>query len=388
MKFRTEIDIAPLGVKIGYGNRILALGSCFAEHIAGRLAEARFRIVTNPTGILFNPLSIAAALRSYADEAPVQHTELDFDGELWFHYGFHGSLSAASPDEALSAMNAARKAGAEALRRADRVLLTLGTAWVYEHNGQVVANCHRQPATEFVRRRLGVAEITGAFSALLAGPLAGKEVILTVSPVRHLGDGLEGNAVSKATLRLAAEELAAAHAAVHYFPAYEVLNDDLRDYRFYADDLVHPSAQAIQYVWEKFIPAVLSDEARRLLPDVRHIVVAAAHRPRNPRSEAYEVLNDDLRDYRFYADDLVHPSAQAIQYVWEKFIPAVLSDEARRLLPDVRHIVVAAAHRPRNPRSEAYREFCRRRIGEIAALPQVDFQAEEEYFRRCIEINS
>ena len=214
MKFRTEIDIAPLGVKIGYGNRILALGSCFAEHIAGRLAEARFRIVTNPTGILFNPLSIAAALRSYADEAPVQHSELDFDGELWFHYGFHGSLSAASPDEALAAMNAARKAGAEALRRADRVLLTLGTAWVYEHNGQVVANCHRQPATEFVRRRLGVAEITGAFSALLAGPLAGKEVILTVSPVRHLGDGLEGNAVSKATLRLAAEELAAAHAAV------------------------------------------------------------------------------------------------------------------------------------------------------------------------------
>lgn len=274
MKFRTEIDIAPLGVKIGYGNRILALGSCFAEHIAGRLAEARFRIVTNPTGILFNPLSIAAALRSYADEAPVQHSELDFDGELWFHYGFHGSLSAASPDEALAAMNAARKAGAEALRRADRVLLTLGTAWVYEHNGQVVATCHRQPATEFVRRRLGVAEITGAFSALLAGPLAGKEVILTVSPVRHLGDGLEGNAVSKATLRLAAEELAAAHAAVHYFPAYEVLNDDLRDYRFYADDLVHPSAQAIQYVWEKFIPAVLF--GRGTTPAPRR----AAHRRR------------------------------------------------------------------------------------------------------------
>ena len=171
-------------------------------------------------------------------------------------------------------MNAARKAGAEALRRADRVLLTLGTAWVYEHNGQVVANCHRQPATEFVRRRLGVAEITGAFSALLAGPLAGKEVILTVSPVRHLGDGLEGNAVSKATLRLAAEELAAAHAAVHYFPAYEVLNDDLRDYRFYADDLVHPSAQAIQYVWGKIHPR--SALGRGTTPAPRR----AAHRRR------------------------------------------------------------------------------------------------------------
>ena len=305
------------------GTQIRALGEVPMDLLAGGDVEIIDGSHTLAMPGLVNTHSHAAMtlLRSYADETPVQHSELDFDGELWFHYGFHGSLSAASPDEALAAMNAARKAGAEALRRADRVLLTLGTAWVYEHNGQVVANCHRQPATEFVRRRLGVAEITGAFSALLAGPLAGKEVILTVSPVRHLGDGLEGNAVSKATLRLAAEELAAAHAAVHYFPAYEV-------------------------------------------------------------------LNDDLRDYRFYADDLVHPSAQAIQYVWEKFIPAVLSDEARRLLPDVRHIVVAAAHRPRNPRSEAYREFCRRRIGEIAALPQVDFQAEEEYFRRCIEINS
>ena len=321
MKFRTEIDIAPLGVKIGYGNRILALGSCFAEHIAGRLAEARFRIVTNPTGILFNPLSIAAALRSYADEAPVQHSELDFDGELWFHYGFHGSLSAASPDEALAAMNAARKAGAEALRRADRVLLTLGTAWVYEHNGQVVANCHRQPATEFVRRRLGVAEITGAFSALLAGPLAGKEVILTVSPVRHLGDGLEGNAVSKATLRLAAEQLTERFKCSAYFPAFEI-------------------------------------------------------------------LTDDLRDYRFYADDLVHPAPQAVAYVWEKFAPAVLTDEALRLLPEAEAIVAAAAHRPRNPQGEAHRAFCRRQLERIAALPEMDFQSETAYFRRCLEINS
>lgn len=321
MKFRTEIDIAPLDVKIGYANRLLALGSCFAEHIAGRLREAKFRIAANPSGILFNPLSIAAAIRSYADGAPVQHTELNFDGELWFHYGFHGSFSAPAPDKALAGMNAAREAGAEALHEADRVLVTFGTAWVYEHCGEVVANCHRQPATEFVRRRLGVAEIVEAFSALISGPLAGKEVILTVSPVRHLGDGLEGNAASKATLRLAAGELADLHAGVHYFPAYEV-------------------------------------------------------------------LNDDLRDYRFYADDLVHPSAQAVQYIWEKFVPAVLSDEAQRLLPYVRHIVVAAAHRPRDPRSEAYREFCRRRLREIAELPQIDFQAEAEYFRRCIEINS
>ena len=289
MKFRTEIEIAPLGTKIGYENRILALGSCFAEHIAGRLAQAKFRVTANPSGILFNPLSIAAALRSYAGEKPVRHSELGFDGELWFHYGFHGSFSAPEADQALAAMNAARKSGAEALRAADRIVLTFGTAWVYEHDGAVVANCHRRPAAEFTRRRLGVDEIVTAFADLMAGPLGGREVILTVSPVRHLGDSLAGNAV---------------------------------------------------------------------------------------------------RDYRFYADDLVHPSPQAVEYVWEKFSATVLSEQARRLLPDVRHIVVAAAHRPRNPQSATYREFCRRRLEEIAALPQIDFRTEAEYFRRCIEINS
>ena len=196
-----------------------------------------------------------------------------------------------------------------------------GTAWVYEHDGAVVANCHRRPAAEFTRRRLGVDEIVTAFADLMAGPLGGREVILTVSPVRHLGDSLAGNAVSKAALRLAAEELAERFPDVHYFPAYEI-------------------------------------------------------------------LNDDLRDYRFYADDLVHPAPQAVEYVWEKFSAAVLSEQARRLLPDVRHIVVAAAHRPRNPQSATYREFCRRRLEEIAALPQIDFRTEAEYFRRCIEINS
>lgn len=145
MKFRTEIEIAPLGTKIGYENRILALGSCFAEHIAGRLAQAKFRVTANPSGILFNPLSVAAALRSYAGESPVRHSELGFDGELWFHYGFHGSFSAPEADQALAAMNAARKSGAEALRAADRIVLTFGTAWVYEHDGAVVANCHRRP---------------------------------------------------------------------------------------------------------------------------------------------------------------------------------------------------------------------------------------------------
>ena len=321
MKFRTEIEPAPRSVRIGYDNRILTLGSCFAAHIAGRLAAAKFHVIENPSGILFNPLSIAAAIRSYALPAPVFREELEFDGEMWYHFGFHGDFSAPTADEALRRMNAARQAGAAALRTADRVILTLGTAWVYEREGQIVANCHRRPAAEFTRRRLGVAEIVGSLAPLIEGPLAGKQILLTVSPVRHLGDGLEGNAVSKATLRLAVEELKQSFRCVDYFPAFEI-------------------------------------------------------------------LTDDLRDYRFYADDLVHPAPQAIAYVWEKFVQTALDDRARQLLPEVEAIVAAAAHRPRNPHGEAHRAFCRRQLERIEAIPEVDFQRESTLFRQCIEINS
>ena len=321
MKFRTEIEPAPRSVRIGYDNRILTLGSCFAAHIAGRLAAAKFHVIENPSGILFNPLSIAAAIRSYALPAPVFREELEFDGEMWYHFGFHGDFSAPTADEALRRMNAARQAGAAALRTADRVILTLGTAWVYEREGQIVANCHRRPAAEFTRRRLDVEEIVETIAALLEGPLAGKQILLTVSPVRHLGDGLEGNAVSKAALRLAVEELKQSFRCVDYFPAFEI-------------------------------------------------------------------LTDDLRDYRFYADDLVHPAPQAIAYVWEKFVQTALDDRARQLLPEVEAIVAAAAHRPRNPHGEAHRAFCRRQLERIEAIPEVDFQRESTLFRQCIEINS
>lgn len=322
MKFRTEIETAPSRVRIGYSNRVLALGSCFADHMACRLAQAKFAVTANPTGPLFNPVSLADALEAFASRRPVAADELHrgADGR-WCHFDFHGRFDASSADEALAAMNEARRLGREALRRADRVVLTLGTAWVYERGGRAVANCHKFPAAEFVRRRLGPDETVAVLDAALAGPLAGKEVLLTVSPVRHLGDGLEGNAVSKAVLRLAAEELAARHAAVSYFPAFEILNDDLRDYRFYADDLVHPSPQAVAYIWERFAATVLTERAQRLLPEVESLVAAAAHRPFDARSEAYIA-------------------------------------------------------------------FCRKQLARIEALPEVDFTHEARYFRRCIEINS
>ncbi len=285
MKFRTEIESAPLGCTIGYENRILMLGSCFAENIGRRLAEAKFRTAINPTGILFNPLSIAAAIRDFNRE--VQPEELHHDGQRWFHFGFHGDFAADTAEKALDLMNAARRTASEALKTADRMVLTLGTAWIYEREGEVVANCHRRPASEFTRRRASVGEITATLGSLIENELQGREVILTVSPVRHLGDTLAGNSVSKATLRLAAEEIADLYPSVHYFPAYDIVCDELRDYRFYADDLTHPSSQAVEYVWERFAEAALSVRAKELLPQVERIVATLSHRPRNPRSEAH-----------------------------------------------------------------------------------------------------
>lgn len=320
MKFRTEIETTPFPpeARIGYGNRILALGSCFAEEMTARLRELRFSCTLNPSGALFNPASVAEAIRSYAAGEPVRKEELHEQDGVWFHFGFHSSRSATDPDEALARMNAARRAGTEALRRADRMILTFGTAWVYERENRIVANCHRSPATDFVRRRLSVAEIVTEYDDLLRTVLVGKQVLLTVSPVRHAGDGLTGNCVSKAVLRLAAEELAERHAQVRYFPAYEILTDDLRDYRFYASDLVHPSAQAVEYIWEKFSEAALDERARRIAP-------AAAR------------------------------------------------------------IAAAAAHRPQNPRSEAFRAFCLRQLATIAALPEVDFSEEKSYFEHYLQ---
>ncbi len=288
MKFRTEIEIRPMGFSIGHDSRILAVGSCFAENIGRKLADAKFRIAVNPTGILFNPASIAASIRSFG--CGVQHGELQHDGQRWFHFGFHGDFSAPTAEEALEKMNTARHAAAAALSEADTVILTLGTAWVYERGGEVVANCHRRPAAEFVRRRMGVEEVVSTLESLMTDQLRGKNIILTVSPVRHLGDTLAGNAVSKATLRLAAATIAERHPAVEYFPAFEIMTDDLRDYRFYDEDMIHPTPQAVEYIWERFTEAALTGRARSLLPQIEQIVATASHRPRDPRSAAHREL--------------------------------------------------------------------------------------------------
>ena len=290
MKFRTEIEIAPLAEGLAYGAKIFALGSCFAENISERLKRAKFSISTNPFGVLFNPFSIANALERLADARTFAVCDITAGKESFFSFDAHSSLDGKSHAEAFGNLNKAVAQGAKSLADADWVILTFGTAWVYEKEGKVVANCHKQPASHFVRRRLSVAEIVERYSRLFEGVLRDKKVILTVSPVRHIGDGLQENSVSKATLRLAVEELVAKYENACYFPSYEILIDDLRDYRYYADDLAHPSKMAVDYVWERFCEAVLAEEAKVKMPFVEQIVAAAEHRPFNPESEAHKTF--------------------------------------------------------------------------------------------------
>ncbi len=270
MKFRTEIEIAPLADRIGYQHRLLAIGSCFAEHIAAKLTEAKFRIATNPTGILAQSVvdRRSAAQLCQVRARPAGGIAIRRRTVVSLRFSRLVRRHRRRPRTGTNEHRTKSRCGGT--RNGRFLLLTFGTAWVYERNGRPVANCHRQPASEFIRRRLTVEEIVAAFDLLFDGSLANKRILLTVSPVRHIGDGLAENALSKAILRVAAAEMEARHANVHYFPAYEIVTDDLRDYRFYADDLAHPAPQAVEYIWEKFTAAALDDEARHRYPKSKH----------------------------------------------------------------------------------------------------------------------
>lgn len=289
MEFRTPVEIRPFEKKITHSMQGLSIGSCFAGNIAARMQRARFRIADNPFGVMFNPISIADALQAMYDGTRYEQGGLVCRDGVWSSFAFHGSFSSTCPGDALAAMNRAADEGGRALRGAEYVIVTFGTAWVYElaGGGGVVANCHKFPATDFRRRRLTVGEIVGRYNALLDSVLAGRQVIFTVSPVRHVKDGFPENTLSKAILIQAVHELVGSHPDAHYFPAFEIVNDELRDYRFYADDMVHPSQLAVDYIWERFSQAAFDAQTRQLAGEIAKLTDAMNHRPLNPDSQAH-----------------------------------------------------------------------------------------------------
>lgn len=290
--FRTQLPLPTYPFSIGHEDSTLAVGSCFAQHISERLRRLRFPVVLNPFGILYNPVSIANALRHILAGHPFTQNDLFQHQELWRSFDHHTSFAHTHPDQALQQMNAALSEAHTQLPKSRLLILTLGTAFAYrlKSNGQFVANCHQVPGHRFEKVRLGISDMQMNLERALEGfktIAPDLQVLITVSPVRHQRDGLIQNQRSKAALLLTAEALVNQYAWVHYFPAYEWMMDELRDYRFYTEDLLHPNKQAIDFIWQKFDAAFFSQPTRSLNQRIEQILRAFAHHPRFPEREAH-----------------------------------------------------------------------------------------------------
>ncbi len=288
-----------------YEQHFLLLGSCFAETIGRKLLEYRFTGDVNPFGVLYNPFSIADALERLIENRPFVASELfNYDG-WWYSWAHHGSFSAKTQEQALANINTIYSVATERFEQTDVLILTFGSAWVYEHDGSVVANCHKVPEREFTRRRLSVDEIVERYTVLLSRLLKNRphlRIVFSVSPIRYLRNGATENQTSKAILLLAAEALCRQFEVAIYFPSYEIVLDELRDYRFFADDMIHPSSMAVEYVWERFCAAFFTEKTLELLPQVAKINKALQHRPLKADSEAYrrfiEQIECDLAELK------------------------------------------------------------------------------------------
>lgn len=295
--FFTPVDIAPAPFNSGYSRRHLFIGSCFAENMGLKMQDLKFCTDVNPFGILYNPASAAACIDRLITGKPFMENELFYHNGLWHSFLHHGRFSAPSLPRALSGINERLMFSAEFLRKADFLILTFGTAWVFElkSSGMTVSNCHKVPASGFRRFRLSVDQVVAAVNFSL-GQLRkinpDIRVIITVSPVRHLKDGATGNQLSKATLLLAAEKLvqSAGNDSTVYFPAYELMMDELRDYRYYAEDMVHPSPAAVDFIWEKFTGWFLDKESRQIAGKLFPLLQARSHRPINKETAEYQVF--------------------------------------------------------------------------------------------------
>ena len=292
--FHTPVVIPPASLKTSYSGKHVFIGSCFTENIGAKMDALKFKTDINPFGILFNPASISMCIKRLVSGREFTSDELFPHGGLWHSYSHHGQFSGTSPESTLLKINERFRTSSSFLQKADILLLTFGTAWVYElkASGQIVSNCHKVPAQEFKRFRLTVNDIVTVMREALeqlqtVNP--GVKVICTVSPVRHLNDGAVENQLSKAALLLAVDKLISGFGEemCSYFPAYELMMDELRDYRFYGDDMVHPSTVAIDFIWEKFSDWLIDKESLELSEKVSSILQAKNHRPLNRNTPAF-----------------------------------------------------------------------------------------------------
>ncbi|MBL7972137.1 MAG: GSCFA domain-containing protein [Prolixibacteraceae bacterium] len=295
MSLITEINIPEFPWKMDYSNKTMFIGSCFTENIGQKLIDLKFDVDMNPFGILYNPESIANSLQILLEKRVFSEYDLFQDQGLWNSFYHHSRFSDTDPVVTLEKINSRIASSHEFLSNADFLVITFGTAWAYEllHSGQIVSNCHKVPAAQFSRVRLGVHEITEAYRSLLEELWAFNpklKVVFTVSPIRHWKDGAVENQVSKAILLLAIDRLRTGFGErdCGYFPAYELMMDELRDYRFYAEDMIHLSPFAVDYIFDRFCKVMVTKESKNVSQSVLKVQKAVQHRPANPTSDEYK----------------------------------------------------------------------------------------------------
>jgi hypothetical protein len=292
MEFQLPITLPPLPIPIKYGDKILLTGSCFTEHIGTALKDWKFDILQNPNGILFDPASVASSLISYLQ--PQQYTEKDlfYLNEVWQSWQHHSLFSHVDQAAALDGINTSQQQAHDFLKQADWLIITLGSAFSYRlaDNGNAVANCHRAPAQTFQKHLMTIEEINTALDSCLHQLFyfnPNLKVLFTISPVRHIRDGVVDNNRSKARLIEAVHHLVNKFDRINYFAAYELVIDILRDHRFYDIDMVHPNYPATQFVLEKFTQQCIDPDAYPLLEEIKKIVIARKHKPFQPATRAH-----------------------------------------------------------------------------------------------------
>ncbi len=305
MEFRLAFTPKPFVSKISHQHQLFLIGSCFTENIGSKLKQLKFSVLENPNGILFNPISIVKSLDSYIDNRQYSEEDLFYQNECWNSWEHHSRFSHPDKDTCLQMINQSQQAAHQFLKTTNWLFITVGSAFVYKlqtaasysplgdggGDGVVVANCHKVPTDKFAKKLLSPEEVETAFKTVLEKIVAfnpSVKIIFTISPVRHLRDGFVENNRSKATLIHAIQQLVDTGDNLFYFPAYELVIDDLRDYRFYAEDMVHPNYAATNYVWEKFTAAAIDEPSQLLMKEINQLNAAMSHKPFNPASAAHK----------------------------------------------------------------------------------------------------
>lgn len=300
MKFSTEVPIPIIENKITYDSKIVSIGSCFAENISQKLSYFQFQNSVNPTGILFHVNAIKQLLDRIVNNRIFTEKDVFYFNEVWSSFECHSSMNQLSKEKKISVLNKNLELFNSQLQQATHFILTLGTAWVYEsiETGKIVANCHKVPQKMFRKKLLSIDEIENnliEIQNLIKKIAPTIQMIYTISPVRHIKDGFTENQRSKAHLIVALQQFLEKNPKTnYYFPAYEILIDELRDYRFYTEDLIHPTNIAINFIWEKFKNACIEPSIYEDMKKIEKLQNALSHKPFNPHSTAFEKFKNTI----------------------------------------------------------------------------------------------